>query len=439
MYEKGGNMAWLWFQGLLKLGWVHMFFNPPCSTQNPSLLTCEWDLAKSGRRLCSLWHSAAQRNVWLSHTAALQVYICDHRGEVQMVTRTEKVFPGTALENNNVYDSQESTRRLENTWAGEALRGCPYLPLPRTHYRNTSPRAGAAPTASTQGGGIFWANHGKKGRVETGSWEFYVDVPLWSQRLWHLLVKCTDIPAEGHGWALWADTMQMWATLFVQLSHRQQRDKAMHHREYRCPGPLCMPCFLERPTPSHTPTGAHSAPTLHYVNPKGKAWAGCSLHGTFTIRSKQEKTKSHPLISLYKPILPTRQECAGHTQTEEPRGINFYYIEHGHPIAHLHLTLPTMEVKIKTRLHESHLCNWANVESHLLALHLAGHRAQMGYYQVDTCHFPHHHHNGLRNFRMWCRKFLDGIPCLEQRSWPLVFSDSNSNGRILVFPSGFKT
>lgn len=96
-----------------------------------------------------------------------------------------------------------------------------------------------------------------------GSWEFYVDVPLWSQRLWHLLVKCTDIPAEGHGWALWADTMQMWATLFVQLSHRQQRDKAMHHREYRCPGPLCMPCFLERPTPSHTPTGAHSAPTLH--------------------------------------------------------------------------------------------------------------------------------------------------------------------------------
>lgn len=257
MYEKGGNVAWLWFQGLLKLGWVHMFFNPPCSTQNPSLLTCEWDLAKSGRRLCGLWHSAAQRNVWLSHTAALHVYICDHRGEVQRVTWTEKVFPGTALENNNVYDSQESTRRLENTWAGEALRGCPGLPLPRTHFRNTSPRAGAAPTPSAQGGGLFWANHGKKGRAETGSWEFYVGVPLWSQRLWHLLVKCTDILAEGHGWALWPDTMQMWATLFVQLSHSQQRDKAVHQREYRCPGPLCMPRFLERPISSHNPTGAH--------------------------------------------------------------------------------------------------------------------------------------------------------------------------------------
>lgn len=136
MHEKRGNVKWLWFQGLLKLGQVHVSFTPPSSTQSPSLLTCEWELAKSGRRLHSLGHFVALRNVWFSHTAALHIHRHTCRREVQRVTWKGKVFPGTALEN-NVYDGQDSqgdsrTHEPEKPWEGAQVCLLP-TPISPTH------------------------------------------------------------------------------------------------------------------------------------------------------------------------------------------------------------------------------------------------------------------------------------------------------------------
>lgn len=59
MHEKEGNLEWIWFQGLLMPGWVHMFSIPPSTMLSPRLLVPEWNLAKSGMWLHGLWHFAA--------------------------------------------------------------------------------------------------------------------------------------------------------------------------------------------------------------------------------------------------------------------------------------------------------------------------------------------------------------------------------------------
>lgn len=246
--------------------------------------------------------------------AALHVHRHACRRDVQRATWKEKVFPGTALEN-NVYDGQESTRWLKNMWAGEALIGCPGLPLPCTHLTITPPRASTAPIPTAQGSGLFRANPGKKGRVQKGSWRSVWVSLCGHQRLWHLLVKCTDVPAEAHSWALRPDTMQTWAALFVQLSHSQQRmanplrfvqrtsewgreaqDKAIDHEEHGPLGPLYTPHFLGGSTTSqHT----HWSP-LHIRLALCQSQGESICRVLFMVSSRsgpERKTKSQPPIS----------------------------------------------------------------------------------------------------------------------------------------------
>lgn len=165
---------------------------------------------------------------------------------------------------------------------------------------------------------------------------------------------------------------------------REAQDKATDHGEQGPLAPFACPVFWEDP---HLATCTlEPIPHLPCIKsiPRGKHLQD-ALRDSFTIRSREEKTKSQPPKSLHKPALRRRQECAGHTQTEHlwrQKQERLIFTSLNTDVLWLicFLLFPQWKLKKKPKnpcLHEGHPCNWANTESYLLAPHFAGDRAQL--------------------------------------------------------------